>query len=360
MWRELYRAESLDDAVPLILKHVPVWAPMTALLGGTLLYAGSVRLRLLLSKWRRRERARLVQKHQLDSAASSPSPRRVDDSMQLENVDATVVTEDDLYEFHLSLGLMSPRDDDLIELVNKMILSDPIPDGWILFRCSGGFLRFRELNTDELRFFHPDARTTETVVRNTLSARNAADIEFQFGCVSRGASTSYSGGGNEPDVDFDAAIQASKKDEETFGRLLAFFMKRETAKIEAEVEESFRPSRGKTTSTCRRGGLTPSLRVTINVPHLDMKRLETNHKQNEERDRVGEMDPADLSRTLSGGSLPPMPKRPPTPRSSGVFEQTTSGVHGQPPRVPSFRGPRSGASTPSNNHRASLSRGDEH
>ncbi|CUF94800.1 transmembrane protein, putative [Bodo saltans] len=356
MWKELYAAASLEEALPTIAESIPVWAPMTFLLGGGLLYIGSFRMRLLLSKWRRHERARLIQKYQLESAANSPSPRRIDDSQPLERVDPTVVTEEDLDEYHLSLGLMRPRDDDMIALVNKMILSDAIPEGWILFRCASGFLRFRELNTDELRFFHPQAKTTESVVRSTVSARNQADMEFQFGNLSRGASTSNSGGNdgiNEPEVDFAAAAAESKKDEETFGRLLQMFMKRETAKIEAEVEESFRPTRVKGGSQSRRGGgaLTPSLRVTLTVPRLDFKKVVANHNSHDAHDdeiasHFGNPPPV-LDRT-SSTSLPPMPKRPPTPRSSGVFEKAAPGTPNHP-RVPSFRGPRSGTSTPTTN-----------
>jgi hypothetical protein len=352
MWKQLYSAKSLEDALPTIAERIPVWAPMTFLLGGGLLYIGSFRMRLLLSKWRRHERARLIQKYQLESAANSPSPRRADDSLMVEHVDPTVVTEEDLDEYHLSLGLMRPRDDDLIALVDKMILSDSIPEGWILFRCASGFLRFRELNTDELRFFHPKAKTTESVVRCTVSARNQADMEFQFGNLSRGASTSNSGGNdgmNEPEVDFEAAVAESKNDEETFGRLLQIFMKRETAKIEAEVEESFRPTRAKGASQSRRGGaLTPSLRVTLTVPRLDFKKVAAAQDAHDEELSGHFGNPSHALERTSSSSLPPMPKRPPTPRSSGVFEKTAPGTPSNP-RVPSFRGPRSGTNTPTTN-----------
>eukprot|EP00331_Platyophrya_macrostoma_P004219 CAMPEP_0176421506 /NCGR_PEP_ID=MMETSP0127-20121128/9210_1 /TAXON_ID=938130 /ORGANISM="Platyophrya macrostoma, Strain WH" /LENGTH=359 /DNA_ID=CAMNT_0017802241 /DNA_START=186 /DNA_END=1265 /DNA_ORIENTATION=+ len=332
----------------------------------------SYRTRLLIGKWRKNERARLIQKYRNNQSAAtsaSPSPQRCDptDSGIIEIVDPTVVTVDDLEEFHMALGLMQPRDEDLILLVDDMLLNQAIPAGWILYRTTGGYIRFRELNTEELTFFHPGARELERLVRSGVASRNQADMEFQFGDMSRGVSTSGHGEYDNdevhhavPNADFEDSGPTeadSEKEAHMFNKLLNFFVdkEKESAAMEVQIQESFRPSRAKRSSSRRGTQLTPSLRVTTTVPLLRMNEVRAvaasdmtpSPKRVSVSPNVDNGLPRSSSTASFQSSLPP--KRPPTPRNNSsnsavrpdraVPSSTTSSSSGIPPRVPSFRAP---------------------
>lgn len=343
--RPLYEASNPGEGFEALRRLLPSWVPVTTAVGACIAYYSSYRFRMLLSKWRKNARARLINKYSQQIVSLSPSPARPcgTDSL-IHNVDPTAVTEEDLEEIHMSLGLIFPRDADLMDKVDQVYVTDPIPEGWILFRSTNGFLRFREVNTEELRFFHPGAQEVEKSVRAGVTARNQADIDFHFGSVSRGASTSGTTATadnqtdvfHEPNVRFESRINDDEENEEGFGKLLSFFIKKEKAKLEVEIQESFRPSRTKRSSTraslsrrqCVSGSLTPSLRVTTELP---------TPVQRQTQPPLAPAPAVSREQSFQGQhSLPP--RRPPTPRSSGTFERVPSTL-GVAPRTPSFRAP---------------------
>lgn len=372
-YQALLDAATLEEGVVVIKSAVPTWVPTTVAVAACASLYVSYRTRLMIGKWRKNERARIIQKYRNNQSASpSPSPQRCDpeDSANLETVDPTVVTTDDLNEFHMALGLMQPRDDDLIAMVDDMLLNQPIPNGWILYRTTGGYIRFRQLNTEELTFFHSGARDLEQLVRSGVATRNQAEMEFQFGEMSRGVSTSGHGEHDQdeiqpavPSADFvsDPASAADSEEAQGFNKLLSFFVnkEKESAAMEAQIQESFRPSRVKR-STSRRGAqLTPSLRVTTAVPPLRMSEvravaaLELTPSTSPNKPPISPNRDTGLPRSSSSASfqssLPP--KRPPTPRSSAAnsavrpdrapqpSSSSSNNLPGVPPRVPSFRAP---------------------
>ena len=88
--------------------------------------------------------------------------------------DASLLTYDEVEEFRRSLGIVLPRDEDLMTQIELMLLEDPIPEGWELFRCSYG-VRFRNTTTDALVFFHPAAHGLELHIRQELAQRDSEE-----------------------------------------------------------------------------------------------------------------------------------------------------------------------------------------
>ncbi|KAH8614255.1 hypothetical protein ERJ75_000749900 [Trypanosoma vivax] len=179
--RDLYRAENLSDALRIIFLSGPRWLPWVGAGMFFTAYMTFLRVRILISRFRRAARARAERKFfalGLPCDCVTPPPCTLftkigdgndedDGIVSLEKNDATV-TLADIEEFCFVLGLRDSRDDDLFTIVTKMLLVDDIPEGWALYRKSTGELRFLNFSTQELSFFHPGKRKEELYIRKEL------------------------------------------------------------------------------------------------------------------------------------------------------------------------------------------------
>lgn len=176
----LYDAQDLAEGLRVLQSTLPPWVAPSLLVGATATYFLAYKSRKALNQWRNAQRRAALQRYQSLSRAQSmqpsPSPEGTFDRAALDYSDPTQVTEDDVEEFRHALGLVLPRDNDLVDLIERMLMEDPIPQGWVLYRCSYGGLRFRNEVTEELRFFHPDATSVEETVRRELAKRDQAEM----------------------------------------------------------------------------------------------------------------------------------------------------------------------------------------
>ncbi|ORC86554.1 uncharacterized protein TM35_000271440 [Trypanosoma theileri] len=325
--RDLYAAETLSDAGRALLQAVPYWLPFVSAGACITTYILTMRLRLFIAKWRRTARRRAERKYRAlghlhngipppcssftivedDEDDDNNSYRNMNkngsnndnDNSGISNTnsnngnnseDSTTLSMLDIEEFRRSLGIRSPRDDDLLVMVEEMLLVDPIPDGWVLYRTTAGVVRFMNINTQELFFFHPDKQEEEQYIRAELQRRNKTSLEakYKFSCsdeertfcgvaslpssstppiswkqqINKGKrSNKVRADDNDNniaapmkfsdsdaydyDYDYDEHSYDDGKDtQSTFRRLFHYFLEREKRKIERDVEKKFRHSTG--------------------------------------------------------------------------------------------------------------------
>ncbi|RNF15772.1 uncharacterized protein Tco025E_05388 [Trypanosoma conorhini] len=275
--RDLYEAETAGDAGRAVLRALPEWLPWVGAGACITAYVVTLRVRLFIARWRRAARRRVERKFMalgfLHDYAQPPGDSFTlvgDDDEDEDDGDGddTALTMADIEEFRCSLGIRSPRDDDLLLLVEEMLLVDPIPDGWVLYRTSAGLVRFMNVNTQELFFFHPGKREEERHIRAELKRRNRVVMEAKFNFLGgdeessrRSVSNSSfalrrqrmkktsgtcnacgeSANGGKATLSFsddDDDDEVDGRDEQsTFRRLFRYFVEREERRIERDVEK---------------------------------------------------------------------------------------------------------------------------
>eukprot|EP00744_Colponema_vietnamica_P021590 GILI01030875.1.p1 GENE.GILI01030875.1~~GILI01030875.1.p1 ORF type:complete len:255 (-),score=32.92 GILI01030875.1:101-865(-) len=177
-YSQIYEAEELSEGLKAIGEVLPKWVVPAAVAGGLAAYVAVFQGRLALSKWRHRER----ELNERSGSSRAPSSFGADEADDLS--DSSLLTFDEVEEFRRSLGIVVPRDDDLLAIVEGMLIEDPIPDGWELYRCTFG-VRFRNTDTGELAFFHPDARELELHIRETLKERDTSFLGSDLAATGR-------------------------------------------------------------------------------------------------------------------------------------------------------------------------------
>ncbi|CCW65514.1 unnamed protein product [Phytomonas sp. EM1] len=262
-WKdELYAAETFRDGIYAISRVVPSWVPAVGLLSALGIYYATFRVRLFISQWRLEERRRAERRYELlDTLRGVPmgpvgtvEPLGDDDvdEEDEEEDDETAVSMRDIEEFRSSLGIRLPRDEDLLSIVERMLMVDPIPDGWVLYRTAAGIIRFMNLNTQELFFFHPGKRKEKSYIDAELKKRNRQAMESKYNFYSedegfnlfpisnRGPQSTTMASGPLP-IDFgDDGNPGEEDDTQTnaFKRLFHYFLEREQKRIEQDVVRS--------------------------------------------------------------------------------------------------------------------------
>eukprot|EP00796_Vickermania_ingenoplastis_P002208 gene2208-1375_t len=194
--RRLYAAETPLEGYRAMYSFFPPWFPPVALLSLTGLYGVWVCVRIKYTRWRiaerrRAERAFEVLENLRGLHAMNTRDRGLhshalaeedgdDDEEEEEGQDETVVSIRDLDEFRSSLGVQLPRDEDLLGIIEQMLMDDPIPEGWVLYRTSAGIIRFMNINTQELSFFHPDKSKEQHHIESELRRRNREAMESKY------------------------------------------------------------------------------------------------------------------------------------------------------------------------------------
>lgn len=192
-----------SSSTVLVSRGVRTWVPLLAVvsaMGGV--YYAAYRLRLRLIRWRMEERRRAEHQYELlenlidfQHLHRSTSGNRVathalaedeandgtdGDEEDEEEEDETAVSLRDTEEFRSSLGIILPRDEDLFAMIERMLLEDPVPDGWVLYRTTAGIIRFLNVNTQELSFFHPGKRREQHLIEAELQKRNMMAMESRY------------------------------------------------------------------------------------------------------------------------------------------------------------------------------------
>ncbi|KPA74334.1 hypothetical protein ABB37_09321 [Leptomonas pyrrhocoris] len=274
-WRQrVYAASTFTEGLRVVFEVVPLWVPVAGVLAAAGTYYVSFRVRLFIAQWRIAERRRAERKYELldnlrgmttvpMGAVHALGDDDDDDEDEEDEEDETAVSRRDVDEFRSSLGIRLPRDEDLMAMVERMLMSDALPDGWVLYRTSAGIIRFMNLNTQELLFFPPNKRKEKAYIESELRKRNreAMESRYNFSYEDEGmnsSSLSPSGGdvpgftsthhgahdtpgspsGNASPIDFNDGADAEDQDEEEasmFKRVFNFFLEREQKKIEQDV-----------------------------------------------------------------------------------------------------------------------------
>ena len=259
----------------MVFEVVPLWVPVAGVIATAGTYYVSFRVRLFIAQWRIAERRRAERKYELLDNLRGMNAMPIgavhalgdddddDDDDEEEEEDETAVSRRDVDEFRSSLGIRLPRDEDLLAIIERMLMSDPLPDGWVLYRTSAGIIRFMNLNTQELLFFPPNKRKEKAYIESELRKRNreAMESRYNFSYEDEGmnsSSLSPSGGGvqgftsthhaardnegsptgNASPIDFHDGADSEGPDEgqtSTFTRVFNYFLEREQKKIEQDV-----------------------------------------------------------------------------------------------------------------------------
>lgn len=275
-WSEVYAAGSVREGLRAIFRVVPYWLPVVAVGSGVGVYCAVFRVRLFLTQWRIAERQRVERKYDLldnlrgvsmmgPVGALEPLADEDDEDDDEESNDETMVSMADVDEYRSSLGIRLPRDEDLLGSVEKMLMVDPIVDGWVLYRTTAGIIRFMNLNTQELFFFHPGKKAEQAHIEEELKKRNRQQMETKynfsyedegmnsFSMAGRSGGTGGGGGGGGYTAcsvgvgggapagpsplnfgDDDVASDDELRDS-TFKRLFGFFLEKEQRRIEQDV-----------------------------------------------------------------------------------------------------------------------------
>ncbi|KAF8294540.1 hypothetical protein TcYC6_0100000 [Trypanosoma cruzi] len=272
---DLYEAETAGEAAQAVLQALPRWLPWVGAGACITAYIVTLRVRLFVARWRRAARRRVERKYMAIGYLHDYAQPQGEfftlvgddnDDDDGEEGDNTALTLSDIEEFRCSLGIRSPRDDDLLLLVEEMLLVDPIPEGWVLYRTSAGLVRFMNVNTQELFFFHPGKREEERYIRAELKRRNNVFMEAKFNFLGSddksgrfpGSNTSFAlrrqrqkkattagnncsdsvgSGGATLSFSDDEEVVDGKDEQSTFRRLFRYFVEREERKIERDVEK---------------------------------------------------------------------------------------------------------------------------
>ncbi|CCW71672.1 unnamed protein product [Phytomonas sp. Hart1] len=262
-WKdELYAADSFRGGMRALSRVLPSWLPVVGFLSALGLYYATFRVRLFISQWRLEERRRAERRYALlDTLRGVPmgpvgavEPLGEDDidEEDEDEDDETAVSMRDIEEFRSSLGIRLPRDEDLLSMVERMLMVDPIPDGWVLYRTAAGIIRFMNLNTQELFFFHPSKRKEKSYIDAELKKRNRQAMESKYNFYSedegfnlfpmpnRGPQFLTTASGLLP-IDFgDESNPGEEDDTQTnaFKRMFHYFLEREQKRIEQDVVRS--------------------------------------------------------------------------------------------------------------------------
>lgn len=289
---DLYAAQTFPDGMRVVFRHVPYWVPVAGLLSAVGLYCVTFQVRLFVSKWRIAQRRLVERKYDLlDDLRVGPMSTvghletlgddDVDDDDDDEYNDETAVSNADIEEFRSSLGIRLPRDEDLLEIVERMLLVDPIPSGWVLYRTTTGVIRYMNLNTKELAFFPPAKHKEEQKIESEIKKRNRQAMESKYnfsyedeGLNAQSLQSSYAartggagglgaGGGPGPaPVDFGDDDFNNDEDftqNSTFKRVFKYFVEREQKRIEEDVARSrVTAERGSSGTSAAEGGPHPS------------------------------------------------------------------------------------------------------
>lgn len=274
-WQRLYAAQTLTEGLRVVFEVVPFWVPVAGVVATAGTYYVSFRVRLFLAQWRIAERRRAERKYELLDNLRGMAAMPVgavhalgdddddDDDDEEEEEDETAVSRRDVDEFRSSLGIRLPRDEDLMAIVERLLMTDTLPDGWVLYRTSAGIIRFMNLNTQELLFFPPNKRKEKTYIESELRKRNREAMESRYnfsyedegmnsssltpsgadvpGFTSTHHSAHDNGGsqsGNASPIDFNDGADSEGPDEgqaSTFKRVFNYFLEREQKKIEQDV-----------------------------------------------------------------------------------------------------------------------------
>lgn len=266
---DLYAATTVAEGMRIFARVVPLWVPVTGAISAAGLYYLSFRARLFIAKWRVAARRRAELKYELldnlrgvsmapvGAGAVEPLGDDDGDDEEEEEDDETAVSMRDIDEFRSSLGIRLPRDEDLLVIVERMLMVDPITDGWVLYRTTAGIIRFMNLNTQELFFFHPGKKRERAHIEAELQKRNrqAMESKYSFSYEDEGmnsfsiwrplhsSSTSHmvmSSGPQPIDFGTDDGTLAHEDamQNSTFMRMFNYFLDREQRKIEKDVLRS--------------------------------------------------------------------------------------------------------------------------
>lgn len=282
-WDDVYAAETFGEGIRAVFRIIPFWVPIAGVTSGIGAYYLVFRVRLFLSQWRIAERQRAERKFDLlenlrgvsmgpvgavEPLADDGDP----DEDEEEEDDETAVSMYDVDEFRSSLGIRLPRDEDLLVMVEKMLMVDPIPDGWVLYRTTAGIIRFMNLNTQELFFFHPGKRKEKAFIEEELKRRNrqAMESKYSFSYEDEGMNSfsvptrpnnARTAGHSAPSpIDFGDDGAAAEEDESqnsTFKRMFSYFLEKEQKKIEQDVAKS------RSTAASRTGGVSSSVSTPL-------------------------------------------------------------------------------------------------
>lgn len=276
--RDFCEAEDLGTGLRVLRRAIPLWVPAVGLVTAAVGYYLTFRVRLFLAKWRAAARRRAERKYELlDNLRGVPAgpvgaveALRDDDGDDddEDSDDETAVSMRDVDEFRSSLGIRLPRDEDLMGIVERMLMADPIPDGWVLYRTSVGLIRFLNLNTQELHFFPPNKRKEKQYIESELARRNRQAMETKYnfsyedeqlnngsftltpGGTARGNATPSGTPANNSlaapsPIDFSADTARDREERQqeammdsTFRRLFNYFLEKEQRQIELEVARS--------------------------------------------------------------------------------------------------------------------------
>ncbi|KPI82661.1 hypothetical protein ABL78_8326 [Leptomonas seymouri] len=273
-WQRVCDAPTFKEGLCVVFEVVPLWVPVVGVVATAGTYYVSFRIRLFIAQWRIAERRRAERKYELLDNLRGMTTMPVgavhalgddddDDDEEEEEEDETAVSRRDVDEFRSSLGILLPRDEDLMAIVERMLMSDALPDGWVLYRTSAGIIRFMNLNTQELLFFPPNKRREKAHIESELRKRNreAMESRYNFSYEDEGmnsSSLSPSGGDiqgftsthhgahdsagstsrNASPIDFNDGADSEGPDESQAGmfkRVFNFFLEREQKKIEHDV-----------------------------------------------------------------------------------------------------------------------------
>ncbi|CAJ1005866.1 hypothetical protein Q4I28_001183 [Leishmania naiffi] len=273
-WQRLYSAHTFTEGLRVVFEVVPLWVPVAGVVTTAGTYYITFRVRLFLAQWRIAERRRAERKYDLldnlrgmttvpVGAVHALDDDDDDDDDDDEEEDETAVSRRDVDEFRSSLGIRLPRDEDLMAIVERMLMTDTLPDGWVLYRTSAGIVRFMNLNTQELFFFPPNKRKERALIESELKKRNreAMESRYNFSYEDEGMNSSSlspsradpqnfvpshrsshedSGhtGGNASPIDFDDGAGVEDPNDglsSTFRRMFSYFLEREQKRIEQGV-----------------------------------------------------------------------------------------------------------------------------
>ncbi|TPP45268.1 hypothetical protein CGC20_1050 [Leishmania donovani] len=230
-WQRLYSAHTFAEGLRVVFEVVPLWVPVAGVITTAGTYYVTFRVRLFLAQWRIAERRRAERKYEL-----------------LDNLRGMKIV---------------PVGADLMAIVERMLMSDTLPDGWVLYRTSAGIVRFMNLNTQELFFFPPNKRKEKALIESELKKRNreAMESRYNFSYEDEGMNSSSlspsrsdtqnfetshrsaredggTAGGNASPIDFDDGAGAEDPNDglsSTFRRVFSYFLEREQKKIEQGV-----------------------------------------------------------------------------------------------------------------------------
>eukprot|EP00758_Cryptobia_borreli_P004643 Tbor_TRINITY_DN4497_c1_g3::TRINITY_DN4497_c1_g3_i1::g.8089::m.8089 len=175
--KSVYDAKDPSEGCRSILRALPSWFLPVTVSGIMIGYAVSLEFRLLLARWRNAQRSRIMERYRSLEVGDSRSSHEIDLFKPDTYVDPSQVSPEDVEEFRMALGLVIPRDEDLIQLVEKMLIEDPIPEEWQLYRCSFGGLRFRNIETEEIKFYHDGSKEIESIITSEVKKRDVVQME---------------------------------------------------------------------------------------------------------------------------------------------------------------------------------------